>query len=188
MMSITYKINKAIRMTTALENFWSSSRGWAPESAAELLAEARLDRQISFAHTLSDYLEPFPEGSAEARIILGYTTLRSMAEGALKLFFSVWFEDYQADVDAARRKGELVSPEDVKFDYLIFLYVSKFGNQYQDFLRQVQYRGNAIHHFKHRDIGTQQELIADIESYCDFLTAINDGLPYPDEMYNPALA
>ena len=78
-----------------------------------------MDRQLSFAHTLGDYLAPFPSDAAEARQILGYTTLRSLCEGALKLFFSVWFEDYRNDHDAVHdRKQALVSPEDIAFDKL----------------------------------------------------------------------
>jgi len=52
-------IDKTIRVTQALERFWSASHGWAPKDAADLLAEARLDRQLSFSHTLRDYLAPF---------------------------------------------------------------------------------------------------------------------------------
>lgn len=182
-------IQKTIRVSHALQRFWSASHGWAPVSAANLLAEARLDRQTAFAHTLPDYLEPFATESAEAKQILGYVTLRSMSEGALKLFFSVWFEDYQNDPGAIRdRRGSLISPEDVTFDRLIAFFTTKFGSEYQAFLRRVQQRGNSIHHFNDRDIGTQPELIADIREFGEFLLSINDGLPYPDHNYDPAHA
>ena len=99
------------------EHFWSESHGWAPSDAADLLAEARLDRQLSFTHTLYDYLAPFPQDAAEARQILGYTTLRSLCEGALKLFFSVWFEDYRKDQDAVydRKKTLVATQKRLKF-------------------------------------------------------------------------
>lgn len=71
-------INKIIRVTKVQEQFWSQSHGWAPIAAANLLTEARLDRQLSFAYTLHNYLSPFPQDSAEALQILGYTTLRSL--------------------------------------------------------------------------------------------------------------
>jgi hypothetical protein len=182
-------IDRIIRVTKAQEQFWSRSHGWAPSAAADLLNEARLDRQLSFTHTLLDYLPPFPPEAAEARQILGYTTLRSLCEGSLKLFFSVWFEDYRRDQDAVYdRKLALVSPEDIAFDRLIALYAKKGESKFEPFLRRVQRRGNAIHHFCDRDIGTQSELIADIVEFKEFLLAVNGQLPYPDDIYDPAHA
>jgi hypothetical protein len=182
-------IDKIIRVTKALERFWSASHGWAPVAAADLLAEARLDRQLSFAHTLHDYLAPFPPDAAEARQILGYATLRSLCEGALKLFFSVWYEDYRKDQDAVYDgKQRLVSPENIMFDRLVALYAKKGDASFVPFLRRVQQRGNAIHHFCDRDIGTQPELIEDIVLFGEFILAVNGQLPYPDTIYNPALA
>lgn len=182
-------IDKTIQVTQALERFWSASHGWAPKDAADLLAEARLDRQLSFTHTLRDYLAPFPPEAAEARQILGYATLRSLCEGLLKLFFCVWFEDYRKDRDALYdRNRRLVSPEDIMFDRLIALYAKKGDSAFEPFLRRVQQRGNAIHHFCDRKIGTQQELIEDIVQFGEFILAVNGQLPYPDTIYNPALA
>jgi hypothetical protein len=182
-------IDKIIQIVKAQESFWSQSHGWAPKDAADLLAEARLDRQLSFTHTLQDYLAPFPPDAAEARQILGYTTLRSLCEGALKLFFSVWFEDYRKDQDAVYdRKQALISPEDIALDKLIVLYAKKGDEKFEPFLRRIQQRGNAIHHFRNRDIGTQAELVADIVEFKEFLLAVNGQLPYPDESYDPARA
>lgn len=182
------EVQETIRVVKALERFWSSCYGWAPPLAAELLAEARLDRQVAFAHTLPDYFAPFPPESYEARLIIGYTTLRSMAEGALKLFFSVWIEDYRRDADAIRTQKGLVPPEEIKFDRLITLFSKKTDAKHDSFLRRIQYRGNAIHHFVDRDIGSQQDLIDDIHVFGDFLLTINAFLPYPDETYDPTSA
>lgn len=182
-------IKKTIRVVSALASFWSRSHGWAPNTAAELLSEARLDRQLAFAYTLFDYTNPFPTDSAQARQILGYTTLRSLCEGTLKLFFSVWFESYRRDSDAVYHpKHGLVSPEDIKFDRLIFLYLKHGVQRFETFLRRVQLRGNGIHHFTDRDIGNQSELIEDIVIFGEFLLAVNNQLPYPDEDYDPGRA
>lgn len=172
-----------------MEQFWRAARGWAPQDAADLLAAARLDRQVSFTHTLFGYLELFPTEQAEAKQILGYATLRSLCEGILKLFFAVWLEGYRSDADAVRdKKGRLTPPEDVSFDRLITLYSKKGDSRYEVFLRRVQQRGNGIHHFTDRDIGSQHELITDIAHLLEFLLAVNNRLPYPDEIYNPAHA
>ena len=182
-------IIRIIAITEAMERFWRKAHGWAPPAAADLMAEARLDRQVSFTRTLSDYLKPFSDREAEARQILGYATLRSLSEGILKLFFSVWWEDYCHDVDASRdRKGNIITPRGVSFEQLITLYSRKGDSQFEVFLRRIQQRGNAIHHFTDREIGSQDELIADIVQFLDFLLAVNGRLPYPDDAYNPAYA
>ncbi len=67
------------------------------------------------------------------------------------------------DSDAQRdRHGNVVSPEFVQFDRLIAFYSKKIDSNYELFLRRIQARGNAIHHFADRDVGTQDRLIADI--------------------------
>ena len=155
-------LNKIIATTEGMECFWRRSSGWAPAEAAKLLASARLDRQTSFTHTLHDYVEPFSPEQSDARQILGYATLRSLCEGVLKIFFAVWLKDYLRDPDAPDRNGNVIPPEKVKFDRLIAFYTKKIDADYEPFLRRVQARGNAIHHFSDHDIGTQDELIEDI--------------------------
>lgn len=182
-------ISKIIATTEAMELFWRQAHGWAPVDAADLLASARLDRQVSFTHTLSDYLASFSSKEAEARQILGYATLRSLCEGALKLFFAVWFQDYRRDAIVMRnKKGKILPFSDISFDRLIVMYSKKVDVSHEDFLRRVQQRGNGIHHFTDRDIGTQKELISDIETFLGFLLDMNSRLPYPDDVYNPARA
>ncbi|SRR6266496_1286295 len=183
-------IRRIIATTEAMERFWRRAHGWAPAEAADLLAAARLDRQVSFAHTLSDYLKPFPSAEAEARLILGYVTLRSLCEGILKLFFVVWWKDYCKAADAVKDKktGMVKKPGDVGFDHLITLYSAKADSKYEAFLRRIQQRGNAIHHFNDKQIGSQEELVADIAHFLEFLLAVNGRLPYPDDAYDPAYA
>lgn len=180
-------IDKIIAITEGMERFWRSSQGWAPANAAALLASARLDRQTSFAHTLYDYLQPFAPEQFEAKQILGYASLRSLCEGVLKLFVAVWLNTYLADQHAVRKwHGTIVSPEKIGFDQLIGFYTKNIDADHKDFLRRVQCRGNAIHHFADRDIGTQDELTDDIGYFLGFLLAVNARLPYPDDIYDPS--
>jgi hypothetical protein len=179
------EIGKIIRVTAELNKFWSNCGGWAPKNAAILLQEARLDRQLSFAHTLADYTVPFPDEAKEARIIMGYAALRSMCEGAIKLFFSAYLEDYLKDSAAITKRSNILSPERIGFDDLIRLYIMHGDSSFEDYLRRIQHRGNAIHHFRDRIIGSQNELIMDIKKYKDFLLAVNQQLQYPDEVMNP---
>lgn len=179
-------MNRIVAMSDALARFWMKSHGWAPSAAAAMLAAARLDRQASFARTLGDYLRPFPAEECDARLILGYVALRSMCEGMLKLFFAVWLNDYVKD--PVQRRSATVLPPDASFDALISHYAKKGTSAHEKYLRRVQYRGNAIHHFADRNVGTQRELIADIVEFRRFSLSVNRGLPYPDENYDPARA
>jgi len=182
-------IGKIIRTTEAMENFWHRPHGWAPAEAAALLTAARLDRQTSFTRTLHDYLTPFPPEQAQAKQILGYATLRSLCEGVLKLSLSVWLKSYSCDKNAVRdNRGQVVPPEKIRLDRSIVFYTRRVDAGHEEFLRRVQKRGNAIHHFRDNEIGTQDELIADIIHFWDFLLAVNDRLPYPDDFYNPRYA
>jgi hypothetical protein len=183
------EIHNTIKVADGLSRFWPSARGWAPEGAADLLEEARLDRFLSFAHTLPDFVEPFSEASAEARLIVGYATLRSMSESLLKLFFSVYYEDYRKDPEIIRiRNGDVTDPDDSKFDQLIHLFSLKGAPRFVPLLRRIQSRGNGIHAFKDRDTGTQAELIEDIRAFGDLLVEVNGRFPYPDDFYNPEFA
>jgi len=173
-------IKRVIAVTKRQKQFWSKSHGWAPDEAANILEKARLDRQISFAYTLHGYLAPFPPDAAEAYHIIGYTTLRSMCEGALKLFFSVYFEDYKKSKEAVYdKKKNIVPPKDLSFDKLIQMYAKHGDSAFKSFLERVQQRGNAIHHFADRNIGTQAELIEDIVGFEAFLHAVDCQIPYP---------
>jgi hypothetical protein len=73
-------IKRIIATTEAMERFWRRAHGWAPAEAADMLAAARLDRQVSFTHTPSDCHKPFAPQESEARLILGYVTLRALCE------------------------------------------------------------------------------------------------------------
>jgi hypothetical protein len=64
-------INEIIAILESQHDFWPNSQGWAPSNAIIRLERARLDRSLSFAHTLQNYFAPFPKGSADAQQILG---------------------------------------------------------------------------------------------------------------------
>ncbi len=184
-------IRQIVATTEAMEQFWRHAQGWAPADTARLLVSARLDRQVSFTHTLSDYLDQFPPEETEARQILGYVTLRSLCEGVLKLFFVIWLRDYRRNENSVEnRKDRLESPAKVKFHELIKIYSKNVDPQHEVYLRRVQKRGNCIHHFGDCNIGSQDELVTDILRFCDFLVAVNNRLPYPDDgdAYDPSLA
>jgi hypothetical protein len=85
-------IDEIVAILAAQHKSWPRAGGWAPSNASALLEVARLDRQLSFAHTLRDNFVPFPKESADARQILGYVNLRSLCEGTpIQLFITVYY-------------------------------------------------------------------------------------------------
>jgi hypothetical protein len=178
-------IDEIIAILAAQHRAWPRAGGWAPSNASALLEVARLDWQLSFAHTLRDSLAPFPKESADARQILGYVTLRSLCEGAIQLFITVYYNDYISDSDVIKRKNKTVEPGDALFNALIDFYVKRGDEKFGPYLKRVQERGNAIHYFRERDIGTQDELKADIVLLRDFLTSIDTQLPDPPPLPDP---
>ena len=183
-------IHEIVAILAAQHKVWPRAGGWAPSNAADLLEVARLDRQLSFAHTLRDNFVPFPKESADARQILGYATLRSLCEGGIQLFITVYYNDYIADKKPITRRSQktgedkIVDPESAQFSDLIKFYLRNGDPAFASFLARVKTGGDGIHHFRDRDIGTQDELKADIVRLRDFLASIDTQLPgpapYPD--------
>jgi hypothetical protein len=184
-------IDEIIAVLWAQHRDWPRAGGWAPSNASALLEAARLDRQLSFAHTLRDFLAPFPKESADARQILGYATLRSLCEGAIQLFITVYYNDYIADKkpitkrNSKTREVEIVVPERAQFSALIEFYVRNGDPALRPFLERVKDRGDGIHHFREREIGTQDELKADIVLLRDFIISIDGRLPDPPPLPDP---
>jgi hypothetical protein len=180
-------IDEIVAILAAQHKFWPRAGGWAPSNASALLEVARLDRQLSFAHTLRDNFVPFPKESADARQILGYVTLRSLCEGAIQLFITVYYNDYIADKEPITRRNrkKIVDPEDAQLSDLIEFYVRHGDPAFESFLARVKTRGNAIHHFREREIGTQDELKAEIVLLRDFLASVDSQLPDPPPVPDP---
>jgi len=174
-------IDEIVAILAAQHKSWPRAGGWAPSNASALLEVARLDRQLSFAHTLRDNFVPFPKESADARQILGYVTLRSLCEGAIQLFITVYYNDYIADKEPITRRNrkKIVDPEDAQLSDLIEFYVRHGDPAFESFLARVKTRGNAIHHFREREIGTQDELKADIVLLRDFLASVDKSASRP---------
>jgi hypothetical protein len=82
-------------------------------------------------------------------------------------------------------KDKLVDPEDAQLTELIAFYLRHGDPAFACFLERVKARGNAIHHFRERDIGKQDELKADIVLLRDFLASIDTQLPDPPPLPDP---
>lgn len=179
-MSITEVVDDIAAIHRRIRDFWGNAQGWASVDAAQLLSQARLDWQVALSGCLHIWIDPATDGD-DGRLILAYANLGSLMEGVMKLFLSVYYENYRVDVDAIRdRKGKLVDPDESALEMLRQFFVSKdLFPEFHTWVQQVQQRRNAIHSFRSRAIGTYAEYIEDVRQYLRFLQAIDARLPYP---------
>jgi hypothetical protein len=165
-------------LTNGIMNFWDRG-GWAPQDAAQLLDRSMLRWQTSLAYSLTRWIDADSEGD----LILAWTNLGALVEGQLKLFLCVYYSDYRGDIDAIRRREELIDPDGCNLENLRQFFVKRIwcaGTNWNPYVEMVQQRRNAVHAFKYRDIGTFREWE---DALCLHLTFVRDtggSLPYPD--------
>jgi hypothetical protein len=174
-------VNTIIDKNRGIALFWSKAHGWAPKEAADLLAQSRLDLQVAFSETLFLWLDPTDH---PGRIRLAWVNIGALLEGSLKWFLAIFYKDYVSDPASPRQDNKLIPPDELKFERLKQFFAKRIQHVYDDhrlFIERTQFRRNGIHSFKHRDIGTQDEVLDGIRSYHDLLLDIDSIVPYPDE-------
>ncbi|MFX0141731.1 MAG: hypothetical protein ACFFDN_49290 [Candidatus Hodarchaeota archaeon] len=184
--SLEEVIERIIKLNENIAGFWHDAKGLAPLNAANLLNKSRLDWQVSLSHCLKNVIEDTNEKNYDGRIIMGYANLGSLVEGTMKLFLSVWYNTYKDDVDAIRKKSKLQDPDGLELEPLRIFFLKKIWDaDWDKWINHIQYRRNAIHAYKDREIGTHADLKEDIREYLKLLRYINFRLPYPDDIYVP---
>ena len=176
-------IDKIVEANTRLANFWSRSHGWAPKYAAELMSASRLDRQVSLSETLKLWVKNEDNPLSDGELILAWSNLGSLIEGTLKLFCSVYYEDYCKDIRALKDKdGEIIDPDVLTLEPLkVILYKSaEFEKEWFDLIDLIQHRRNAIHSYQDKDIGDTAEFYKCLEKYLRFIDKIDSRFPCPD--------
>ncbi len=191
-------LNRIIKLNEGLASFWSNSGGWAPVEAAQLLTKSRLDWQASLSRQLKIFLDPKIKTESGA-LILAWSALGSLTEGTMKLFLSVYYNDYKAetlknDIKAIKDGyGNLIDPDGLMLEKLKIFFSERI---YKDDIRKIwkqegstdwinwisfiQNKRNAIHAFKHRDIGDFDIFFENVRLYLQFLRDLTDDLPYPE--------
>ncbi len=184
--SIDEVVDRIVTLNNGLRQFWTKANGWAPIEAAQLLSKSRIDWQVSLSACLKIWLvEPLPDNES-GRLILAWANLGSLVEGTMKLFLSVWYKDYNNDVEAIKKKEKLIDPDGLQLEPMRQFFRKRiWGEDWDMWIQHIQQRRNAIHAYKSRDIGTFDEFFADVRRYLKFLRYINSKLPYPDGMYIP---
>lgn len=105
------------------------------------------------------------------------------------MFLSVWYKDYAGDIDNLKlakvydkKKDKILDPDGLTLEPLrkYFEFKKLLGAPSMTLIQLVQWRRNAIHAFKDKNIGTTEEFQEAVRSYLDMLREVNDGLPYPE--------
>ena len=177
-----------------LAGFWKNANGWAPIEAAGILSKSRLDWQVSLSSTLRMWLREPPNALSDGELILAWANLGSLIEGTLKLFLSAYYNDYQNDIANLKtanvydaKKGGSKSPDGLTLEPLkkFCSAANLFVEEGAALIELVQARRNAIHAFKDRPIGDDAEFQNAIHCYLILLRAVNNQLPYPDDIWVP---
>jgi hypothetical protein len=182
-------VSRITTLNDGLRRFWTEAEGWAPIEAAQLLSKSRLDWQISLSKCLKIWIAGSQSEEKDGRLILAWSNLGSLVEGTMKLFLSVWYTSYKNDVEAIKKKGDLIDPDSLQLEQIRQFFRNRIWRKededWDSWILKIQQRRNAIHAYKNRDIGTFNEFFIDVRRYLEFLRYINSRLPYPDSMYIP---
>lgn len=112
----------------------------------------------------------------------------TLIEGTLKLFLSVYYNDFRADLENLKTAGAFdhkaqtpKSPDGLTLEPLRKYVAARglIGTGGDALVKLVQGRRNAIHAFKHQPIGDDAEFWGAVRDYFDMLGDIDGRLPYP---------
>ncbi len=168
------------KWNTKVIRFWGTgAKGWAPKEAVEILSRSRLDRQSSLVSCLSKWIEP-PSGLEEGPLILAWANLGSVVEGVLKFFLSVWAEAYAKH--PVTKRGDVRDLDELSLEELRHFFKAKVwlesSNHWDEWIATVQQKRNAIHAYKHRDLGTHDDFLSAVVKYGQFVAAIDERIPW----------
>lgn len=163
-------------------NFWKTAHGWAPIEAAALLNKSMLEWQSA----LADCLHLWTHQLSDGELILAWANIGTLVEGQLRLFLSVYYEDYVADADAKKDKktGKLIDPDSITFEGLRVLFqksIWEASEPWNDWVHFIQKRRNTIHAYRSNEvgIGTTEELHEALRWLLEFVSMMDSRLPYP---------
>jgi len=107
-----------IKATKGLKEFWGDGycKGWAPDKAFTQLSKARLDRWLSLTYLMNRWFQEKNKYS-QAQQIMGWANLGALLEGLIKLFLTVYIDDYAKDNDAPHNKKGLIDPENLHLNH-----------------------------------------------------------------------
>jgi hypothetical protein len=151
------KYDVLVILTSNSALIWKEARGIAPDSAADKLDDAMLEWQSELTKTLKIWID---KGLAmtTGELILARANLGAVVESWLKFFYCVYYDDYSKN-PITNYKGKMIEPEKASFNDLKDFSCGKlWGDENSPeyiWVNSVQYKRNAIHSFRYRDIGTE---------------------------------
>lgn len=169
-----------------LEWYSSVIGDWAPVEAARLLGKSRLDWQTSLSGSLRRWISGPDEALTPGDLILAWANLGSLVEGTIKLFLSVYYENYKTDIDALKETGAYghkkdrpKPPDGLTLEPLRRFCAEKGIIKDDDLglVELVQQRRNAIHAFKDRPIGDDTEFQQALRGYLQMMRNLIGRLP-----------
>jgi len=185
MLSLDTTMQRTATLIRGMMDFWKNAHDWAPFDAAALLNKSMLEWQSS----LADCLQIWKHSLSDGELILAWANIGSLVEGQLKLFLSIYYEEYAADFEAIKNKhGNLIDPDTVSLESLRVFFKKKIwepSESWDEWIRLIQQRRNAIHAYEYKEIGTTEELHSSFRRLLEFVLMMNRRLPYPDEMCVP---
>lgn len=186
-------VGKIIELNEHTKDFWSESLGWSPIEAANLLSKSRLDWQVSLSHSMNKWDKSSCVEAESGDLILAWTNLGTLVEGTIKLFLSVYLNDFMDDSTYKDGKGKTQQPDTLFFDRLRQYSKEKVWKDsdsadFDEWVLFIQQRRNAIHAFRDREIGTFGEFKYHTNKYLFFLIYHLNRLPYPDDQNGPNLS
>lgn len=159
---------------------WHNVHGFADKDAALKMDKAMLTWLCELTDALKIWIDKGLTMST-GELILARTNLGAVVESWLKFFYCVYYNDYIKKPIFNKHTQRIKQPEEASFQELKefsteILWDSKESIEYA-WIDSVQYKRNAIHSFKYRDIGTVNDFLNDIESLCEFVDIILSRLP-----------
>jgi hypothetical protein len=174
--------NLIIDICTKWAAFWPTSQGWAPAEAASLMKQEIMDRQLCMAHALKRWHERLLQNEAPGELVMAWTNLGSVIEGALKIYMCVYYEDWLKDADAPISNGKKLSPDDTFFDRLIRFTLKKglFHPKDTKLLETVRDQRNLIHPMKTGAVLDRPAFFGAVMQAAALVAQVEHRLPYPN--------
>jgi hypothetical protein len=145
-------------------SFWSAAHAWAPNHVARLLSKAQLHLLASLGRTLRNRIdELYDQPDEEGVLIIAWVHLRSLVEGHLKLFFTVFMMDYERDPIIYKKTKKPVPFADLRPNQiLMYCRDHKLLDGHYELIQIALARGNMIHafathNFENRNAGNADE-------------------------------
>lgn len=171
-----------IRLCDRWAKFWPNSAGWGPTEVTDFLTHSLMQRQVALAQSLAKWPHQLNNETNDGDLILAWVNLAAILEGALKVYFCVYYMDWINDPKVPKEKGVTRNPSNTFFEKLIIFSEQKSLFQKTDIslFRLIRDQRNIIHPLKDGIVlgilDYQHALIRVVSTCAD----IESRLPYPE--------